>query len=288
MIVIWKRLKENGNPLTIFEIPMGFPIVLFFFFFFLLNYKHFPGVFLIIAYSIDNVYLNFWLTDKYWAVLGKDLWNSIMFECSFFNTESAASLANCVVNTNTWLFACKNGLSLVIVYWLRGDMGKYDDGGGGGVCLVSNNEFGVVLRLLWGGGANSYDPGPVSLLCRDGFDEGGGPLFTAETIEKSLLKFSFDVYLRVSVLLVDRSTSFWSVFCGFKEDEESNSVDDGSTSSSNFRLLVLLFVCLDEYISEYWFIGESTDDICWWELFVCNNIVADGNGPLSIPLWTKN
>jgi hypothetical protein len=56
----------------------------------------------------------------------------------------------------------------------------YDEGGGGGcdndegggVCLVSNDELGVVL----GGGANSYDAGPVSLPFRDDIEGGGGPL----------------------------------------------------------------------------------------------------------------
>jgi hypothetical protein len=52
--------------------------------------------------------------------------------------------------------------------------------------------------------------------------------------------------LRVPVLLSDRSDSIWSVFCGFKENDESNSVDDGSAISSNFLLLVLLFDCLVE------------------------------------------
>jgi len=46
---------------------------------------------------------------------------------------------------------------------------------------VSNDEFGVVLRLLLVGGANSYDPGPISLPFRDGVEEGGGgPLDKAE------------------------------------------------------------------------------------------------------------
>ncbi len=60
-------------------------------------------------------------------------------------------------------------------------------------------------------------------------------------------------FLRVPVLLSDRSGSLCSSFCGFKDDDESKSVDDGSTNSSSFRLFVLLFVCtdcLEENISE--------------------------------------
>ncbi len=39
---------------------------------------------------------------------------------------------------------------------------------------MSKDEFGVVLRVLLVGGANSYDPGPISLPFRDGVEEGGG------------------------------------------------------------------------------------------------------------------
>ena len=66
--------------------------------------------------------------------------------------------------------------------------------------------------------------------------------------------------LRVPVLLIDRSESICSVFCGFNEVDESNSFDDGSASSSSFRLFALLFDGPDDlelYRSEYGFIGES-------------------------------
>lgn len=95
--------------------------------------------------------------------------------------------------------------------------------------------------------------------------------------------------LRVPVLLSDRSGSPWSVFCGFIDDG-SNSFDDGSTNSSSFRLFVLLLICtgcLEENISENWFIGESDEDICCIDSLECNNMVGGGNVPLSISLFTK-
>jgi len=120
---------------------------------------------------------------------------------------------------------------------------------------VSNDEFGVVRPiLLLVGGANSYDAGPVSLPFRDGVEEGGGPLDKAEKKKNNLFEVYFkNYYLRVPVLLSDLSESICSVLCGFKENDESKSVDDESPNSSNFRLCVLLFVCtdcLDEYTSE--------------------------------------
>jgi hypothetical protein len=68
--------------------------------------------------------------------------------------------------------------------------------------------------------------------------------------------------LRVPVLLRDRSGSNDSVFCGLIADEASKSADNGSLSSSSFRLFVLLLMgtdCLAENISENWFMGESDE-----------------------------
>jgi hypothetical protein len=109
--------------------------------------------------------------------------------------------------------------------------------------------------LLLGG--SKSNGGPLSLLFRDGVEEGGcgkGPLDNA--IKKTNVEFVYFYiknFLRVPVLLSDRSESPCSVFCGFIADDESKSVDNGSASSSSFRLFVLLFVCndcLEENISE--------------------------------------
>jgi hypothetical protein len=74
------------------------------------------------------------------------------------------------------------------------------------------------------------------LLFRDGFEEGGcgsGPFDKARKKRSMSRLFLRKNFLRVPVLLSDRSGSLCSSFCGFKDDDESKSVDDGSTNSSS-------------------------------------------------------
>lgn len=68
--------------------------------------------------------------------------------------------------------------------------------GGGGVRCVSNDGFGVVrpvllllLLLILLGGSKSYDDGPLSLLFREGVEEGGcgrGPFNEATETQREI------------------------------------------------------------------------------------------------------
>lgn len=101
---------------------------------------------------------------------------------------------------------------------------------------MSKDGFGVLAPpILFVGGPKSSveDVGPVSLPFRDGVEEddkGRPPLESG-----------------VPVLLIVRSESNCSIFCGFNrsrpppdDDDESKSEHDGSASSSSLRLFVLL------------------------------------------------